>query len=116
MVFLSTTGNPVPTRPERAAFQRYIEDGGGFVGVHAASDAGWSWPWYGALIGARYKSHPVAQLGLVHIEDHHNPATSGLSDRYRLDEWYDFRSNPRGTVHVLADVVGRHHRRLCHGR
>ena len=105
VVFLSTTGNPVPANSERAAFERYIEDGGGFVGIHAASDAGWSWPWYGQLIGAQFKRHPNVQLGLVHIEDHHNPATSGLADRYRLDEWYDFRSNPRGTVHVLADVV-----------
>lgn len=105
VVFLSTTGNPVPTKPERAAFQRYIENGGGFVGLHAASDAGWNWPWYGRLVGAQFKAHPNIQLGLVHIEDHHNPATTGLSDRFRLDEWYDFRQDPRGTVHVLTDVV-----------
>ena len=105
VVFLSTTGNPVPTKPERAAFQHYIENGGGFVGIHAASDAGWSWPWYGALVGARFKKHPTIQLALVHVEDHHNPATSGLADRFRLDEWYDFQHDPRGTVHVLADVV-----------
>jgi type 1 glutamine amidotransferase len=104
VVFLSTTGNPVPTAPERAAFQHYIENGGGFVGIHAASDAGWNWQWYAGLIGARFSKHPKIQLALVHIEDHHNPATVGLSDRYRLDEWYDFQHDPRGTVHVLADV------------
>ena len=116
VVFLSTTGNPVPTKPERAAFQRYIENGGGFVGIHAASDAGWNWPWYGALIGARFKKHPAIQLALVHVEDHHNPATTGLTDRFRLDEWYDFQHDPRGTVHVLADVDGRHLHRLDDGR
>ena len=105
VIFLSTTGNPVPTAAERAALQRYIEAGGGFVGIHAASDAGWTWPWYGALVGAYFADHPKPQLALVHIEDHHHPATAGLSDRYKLDEWYDFRADPRPGVHVLADVV-----------
>lgn len=104
VVFLSTTGNPVPTQGERAAFQRYIEAGGGFVGVHAASDGGWNWPWYGALVGAYFAEHPRQQLALVHIEDRAHPATTGLTDRYRLDEWYDFRTDPRPDVHVLADV------------
>jgi cytochrome c len=104
VVFLSTTGNPVPTRAERAALQRYIEDGGGFVGIHAASDGGWNWPWYGALVGAYFAEHPRQQLALVHIEDRRHPATAGLADRYRLDEWYDFRADPRPDVHVLADV------------
>lgn len=105
VVFLSTTGNPVPTKPQRAAFQRYIEAGGGFVGIHAASDAGWNWQWYAGLIGARFKKHPSIQLALIHVEDRHNPATTGLTDKFRLDEWYDFQHNPRGTVHVLADVM-----------
>jgi type 1 glutamine amidotransferase len=104
VVFLSTTGNPVPTAAERAAFQRYIEDGGGFVGVHAASDGSWDWAWYGGLVGAYFSDHPQQQLALVHIEDHHHPATAGLSDQYRLDEWYDFRTDPRPSVRVLADV------------
>ena len=104
VVFLSTTGNPVPTQGERAAFQRYIEAGGGFVGVHAASDGGWDWPWYGALVGAYFSEHPKLQLALVRIEDRAHPATAGLTDRWRVDEWYDFRTDPRGTVHVLADV------------
>jgi type 1 glutamine amidotransferase len=104
VVFLSTTGNPLPTTRQRQAFQRYIEHGGGFVGIHAASDLSISWPWYTGLVGAAFSAHPPVQLALVHIEDHHNPATAGLSDKWRLDEWYDFRADPRPHVHVLADV------------
>ena len=40
VIFLSTTGDPVGTQAEKDAFQRYIEHGGGFVGVHAAADSG----------------------------------------------------------------------------
>jgi type 1 glutamine amidotransferase len=104
VVFLSTTGNPLPGAAQRKAFQRYIASGGGFVGVHAASDLSVSWPWYTRLVGASFARHPVPQLALVHVEDHQHPATRGLADRWRMDEWYDFAADPRGTVHVLADV------------
>jgi type 1 glutamine amidotransferase len=106
VVFLSTSGEPVTSAAGRAAFQRFVERGGGFVGVHAASDGGWSWPWFGRLVGAYFAGHPRPQLALVRVEDHHNPATAGLTDRYRLDEWYDFRTDPRALVHVLVDVDG----------
>jgi len=46
VVFLLTTGN-VLDAAQQAAFERYIEHGGGFAGVHSASDTGYNWPWYG---------------------------------------------------------------------
>jgi type 1 glutamine amidotransferase len=104
VVFLSTSGDPLAAAGGRAAFQRFVEHGGGFVGVHAASDGGWTWPWYGRLVGAYFAGHPRPQLALVRVEDHRNPATAGLTDRYRLDEWYDFRTDPRAVAHVLVDV------------
>ena len=105
VVFLSTTGDPVGTAAEKDAFQRYIEHGGGFVGVHAAADSGYSWPWYGQLVGAYFKQHPAIQAGRLVVEDPVHPATRGLPASYiRTDEWYDFQTNPRGTVHVLTSV------------
>ncbi|TDD30153.1 hypothetical protein E1218_02180 [Kribbella turkmenica] len=43
------------TRPstQQAAFERYIRAGGGYAGVHAASDAEYDWPWHGELVGSR---------------------------------------------------------------
>ncbi len=105
VVFLSATGDPVSTQPEKDAFQRYIEHGGGFVGIHAASDGGFTWPWFGELVGAYFKQHPAQQSARVKVEDPSHPSTRGLpSQSTRLDEWYDFRSNPRGSVHVLMTV------------
>jgi type 1 glutamine amidotransferase len=57
VIFLSTTGNVLDYRQE-AAFERYIQAGGGFVGVHAATDTEYDWRWYGKLVGAYFKSHP----------------------------------------------------------
>jgi type 1 glutamine amidotransferase len=105
VVFLSATGDPVSAQPEKDAFQRYIEHGGGFVGIHAASDSGYNWPWYGKLVGSYFKQHPAQQNALIKVEDPSHPSTQGLPGQFtRFDEWYDFQTNPRGSVHVLTTV------------
>jgi type 1 glutamine amidotransferase len=105
VIFLSATGDPVTTQPEKDAFQRYIEHGGGFVGVHAAADSGYSWAWYGKLVGAYFKQHPAIQPARLVVEDSVHPATQGLpASITRTDEWYDFQTNPRSAVHVLTSV------------
>ncbi|HVK22390.1 MAG TPA: ThuA domain-containing protein [Actinokineospora sp.] len=105
VVFLSTTGDPVTTQGRKDAFQRYIKAGGGFVGIHAASDSGTAWSWYGGLVGAYFKTHPAQQNASVRVEDPTHPSTSGIAAQVtRFDEWYDFTTNPRGSVRVLANV------------
>jgi type 1 glutamine amidotransferase len=104
VVFLCTTGDVLDPE-QRAAFERYIRSGGGFVGIHSASDTEYHWPWYGQLVGAYFTSHPQIQRATVHITDPSHPSTKGLPAIWeRIDEWYDFRTSPRGTVHVLATV------------
>jgi len=68
VVFLSTTGD-VLDAPEEIAFERYIQSGGGFVGVHAASDTEYGWGWYGKLVGAYFESHPATQDAQFVIND-----------------------------------------------
>lgn len=104
VVFLNTTGD-VLDAGEKAAFERYIRSGGGFVGIHSASDTEYGWPWYGRLVGAWFASHPQIQRATVHIANPDHPSTKGLPTTWqRTDEWYNFRSNPRGAVHVLATL------------
>lgn len=52
IIFLSTTGD-ILNQEQQLAFQRFIQAGGGFVGIHAASDTEYDWPWYMRLIGAQ---------------------------------------------------------------
>src|SRR5271167_264030 len=104
VVFLSTTGD-ILDDGQKAAFERYIRSGGGFVGIHSASDTEYQWAWYGRLVGAYFASHPEIQPGTIHIEDPAHPSTRDLPAVWqRTDEWYNFRSNPRSTVHVLATL------------
>jgi type 1 glutamine amidotransferase len=104
VVFLSTTGDVLDTG-EKAAFERYIRSGGGFVGIHSASDTEYGWPWYGRLVGTWFASHPQIQRATIHIPNPDHLSTKGLPALWeRTDEWYNFRSNPRGTVQVLATL------------
>jgi cytochrome c len=115
VVFLSTTGD-VLNEEQQAAFERYIQAGGGYVGIHAASDTEYTWKWYGELVGAYFRGHPAQQTASIDIEDADDHSTLGLPERWtRFDEWYDFKPinfeqtgnvdySPRGQVHVLATL------------
>jgi cytochrome c len=104
VVFLNTTGD-VLDNIQKAAFERYIRAGGGFVGIHSASDTEYRWPWYGELVGAYFASHPEIQPATIRITDPAHPSTEDLPVVWRrTDEWYNFRSNPRGAAHVLATL------------
>lgn len=104
IVFLSTTGDILDNR-QSIAFERYIQAGGGFVGVHAAADAEYDWGWYGRLVGAYFSSHPAQQSAKFIIKDKDFKATSFFTDStwQRTDELYNFKKiNP--DVHVLITI------------
>ncbi|MGW3032484.1 ThuA domain-containing protein [Streptomyces sp. NPDC001178] len=104
VVFLSTTGD-VLGDAQQSAFEDYIRHGGGYVGIHAAADTEYDWAFYGGLVGAYFQGHPAIQPATVNVEDRAHPATSGLERTWnRTDEWYNYRSNPRDRVHVLASL------------
>jgi type 1 glutamine amidotransferase len=105
VVFALTSGD-VLNDTEKAAFEDYIRTGGGYAGIHSASDTEFNWPFYGQVVGAYFKSHPHGQYqARVIVEDRDNPSTAHLPATWsRLDEWYNFRTDPRSTVHVLASV------------
>ena len=104
VVWLSTTGD-VLNEEQQAAFERYIRDGGGYVGIHAAADTEYEWEWYGRLVGAYFDSHPAIQPATIKVADKVHPSTKRLPERWRrTDEWYNYRANPRGRVHVLATL------------
>jgi type 1 glutamine amidotransferase len=105
VVVWALTSGDVLDDDQRAAFEGYVGAGGGYVGIHSATDTEYGWPWYGGLVGARFRSHPVPQAATLHVEDLSHPATAHLTATWtRTDEWYDWRSNPRPSVNVLVTV------------
>lgn len=104
VIFNNTTGN-VLNPEQQAAFERYIEAGGGYVGIHSAADTEYEWPWYNKLMGAHFASHPHnpnVRTATVDVVDKQHPSTEGLPDHWeRTDEWYNYRSF-YPDLHVLA--------------
>ncbi|WP_077340184.1 ThuA domain-containing protein [Pseudocolwellia agarivorans] len=98
LIFLNTTGD-ILNKQQQVAMERYIQAGGGFVGIHSATDteSGGDWFWYRRLVGAVFKGHPgvpsnvqTAKLKVLR-KDH--PSTAKLPDFFSVaDEWYDFKS------------------------
>ncbi len=104
VVFLSTTGN-VLNDDQQTAFEHYIQSGKGYVGIHAATDTEYDWPWYNKLVGAYFKSHPKQQQAVLNVVDSNFIATKHLPRVWkRFDEWYNFKSPQWQDVHVLITI------------
>jgi type 1 glutamine amidotransferase len=105
VVFLSTSGD-VLDEAQQDALESFVRAGGGFVGVHAAADTEYDWPFYAELLGARFENHPHVQRARISVEAADHPATLFLPEIWeRDDEWYDFDRNPRESgVQVLLTL------------
>lgn len=103
VIFLNTTGNILDYK-EEAAFERFIQAGGGFVGIHSATDTEYDWIWYSKLVGGNFQRHPKPQNAKLNVIDKNHPSTKHLPDVWeRFDEWYDFK-NLNKDVHVLIKI------------
>ncbi|MFI7575489.1 ThuA domain-containing protein [Micromonospora sp. NPDC049497] len=118
LVFNNT--NSLPTSgdllnaSQRAAFQKFIRDGGGWVGLHAASASERDWPWYEGLVGTIFDYHPNfgstggVYPGRIKVLDRAHPSTKNLPELWeRSEEWYNWKTNPTGNVHTLAQIKVR---------
>jgi hypothetical protein len=111
IVFLSDTTKHDDPNSEwfvgarRDALMAFVHRGGGIVGIHAASDSHYFWPWYGQMIGAYFDHHPKGTpIGTVRIIDPNHPATRGLqAEVTRTDEWYHFKNFDPSKVHALIE-------------
>ncbi len=109
VVFLSTTGDVLNPR-QQADFERFIQAGGGYVGIHAASDTEYNWPWYNHLMGGYFASHPGGsvsnvQKGTMYVLDPTHPSTRHLPATFeREDEFYDFKDLKKDILKFLIRV------------
>lgn len=95
IIFLNTTGD-ILDQTQQIELNRFIQAGGGWLGIHAAADTEYDWPWYGGLVGGYFKSHPnnpnVREASMKVLDQGH-PATEGLpTDMKRTDEWYNYKT------------------------
>ncbi|MCB0669057.1 MAG: ThuA domain-containing protein [Saprospiraceae bacterium] len=106
IVFLNTTGDCLDDN-QQAEMMRYIQAGGGFVGIHAAADTEYDWPWYGQLVGAYFNGHPnnpnVRDAGIIRLDSTHISCQHLPKVWPRKDEWYNYR-NIQPDLNVLLNL------------
>lgn len=103
VIFLNTTGDLLNNYQE-ADFERYIQAGGGFVGVHGAADAEFDWGWYGRLVGGYFVTHPEVKEGALTVVNKNHPSTDFLPNPWlHTDEWYAFKKLNKD-VNVLLTI------------
>ena len=107
VVFLNTTGD-ILNAEQQTSFERYIQGGGGYVGIHAATDCEYDWAWYGQLAGAYFLDHPSTpsnvQKGKFTVTQKNHWATQGMPDNFeRSDEFYSFK-NISPSINVVLKI------------
>jgi len=103
IVFLSTTGD-ILNPEQKAAMQRFIQSGKGFVGIHSASDTEYNWEWYTKLVGRSFHIHPVIQTAELEVIDRKFPGMERMPNRFLwTEEWYEFGpENIKGLNYILT--------------
>jgi len=104
-LLFATTGELPMTDDQKRALIDFVKNGGGFVGVHNATDTFYKFPEYGEMIGGYFNGHPWTQEVYVIVEDRNHPATRHLPPRFKVkEEVYVFRNWSREKTHVLISL------------
>ena len=101
VVFDNTNNEIFEGEDHRAAFQRFIRAGGGFVGIHSVAGAMRDWPWFWSLLGGRFQRHPALQPFTVKVVDTQDPATAHLPGSFQWTDEFYFLDHMADDLHVL---------------
>lgn len=109
--------NAVHSEKERKAFEKYMEQGGGWMGFHAAAynDKNTRWPWYVQFLGGGvfYCNNWPPQPVLVEVDTDEHSVTRSLPQSFVMpsSEWYQWNPSPRKNpdVDVLLSISERNY-------
>ncbi|MDB5190880.1 MAG: ThuA protein [Segetibacter sp.] len=102
VIFLNTTGD-IFNAEQQKVFEKFIQSGKGFVGIHSASDTEYDWKWYTQLVGRMFHIHPAVQTAKLQVLDSSFPGLQGLNNSLWTEEWYEFGAEKMpGLTSILA--------------
>ncbi len=107
-LLFATTGELPMNEEQKRALIEFVKDGGGFIGVHNATDTFYTFPEYGKMLGGYFQAHPWRQVITAIVEDPKHPATRHLPRKFRVkEEVYTFKEWSRERTHVLISLDNR---------
>jgi len=101
LIFSSTHNEAFLTDAQREAFQDYIQRGGGFVGLHAATTTERQWPFFVSTIGGKFVRHPALQKFVVRVVDSSHPSTRSLPASFEWEDECYFHDSLNPDLHPL---------------
>ncbi|MEP7257872.1 MAG: ThuA domain-containing protein, partial [Flavitalea sp.] len=103
LIFANTNNDVFDTDEQRLAFRRYIEAGGGFVGIHSVTGTERNWKWFKMMLGGTFSWHAKFQKYNVKVIDPLHPSMQGLPVIWeKEDECYFAKELYPGTKTILA--------------
>jgi type 1 glutamine amidotransferase len=106
VMFSNTSGNNILDATQRANFEAYINNGGSYLGIHAATDtyrhstanggSTGTWDFYAELVGASVQQNPnhvagTPQYEMTHINPHNS--TANIPNPWVKNEEYYYWEN-----------------------
>lgn len=101
LIFSNTNNSVFDNDAQKVAMMRYIQAGGGFMGIHSASGTERNWKWFKLMLGATFRRHPPFQPLRIHVLDRRHPATRGLPASWTTEDECYFFKEFNVNVHVL---------------
>jgi uncharacterized protein len=101
IIFSNSNNEAFDTQEQRDAFQKYIQNGGGFVGIHSACASERDWPWFWSMLGGLFVRHPKFQHFDVKIIDNTHISTNFLPDIWKWEDECYYLNHLNPDIHVL---------------
>ena len=106
LIFPSTNNDVFDTDEQRLAFRRYIEAGGGFVGIHSVTGTERNWKWFKMMLGGTFSWHAKFQKFSVKVIDPLHPSVQGLPKVWeKEDECYFAKELYPGSKTIMAHDI-----------
>lgn len=103
LIFTSTNNDVFNTDEQRLAFRRYIEAGGGFVGIHSVVGTERNWKWFKMMLGGTFAWHPKFQKYRIQVIDDEHPSVAGIPKIWeKEDECYFQKEMYPGIRTIMA--------------
>jgi type 1 glutamine amidotransferase len=101
IIFASTNNDVFDTDDQRLAFRKYVESGGGFVGIHSIVGTERNWKWFKNMIGGTFVWHPKFQPYKIVVTDPKHPAAIGLPAVWEKEDECYFEKEMNPSIHPI---------------
>ncbi len=101
IIFASTNNDVFDNDDQRVAFRKYIESGGGFVGIHSIVGTERNWKWFKNMIGGTFVWHPKFQRYKIVVTDPKHPSVEGIPAVWEKEDECYFEKEMNPAIHTI---------------